>query len=135
MSRIIFAGLCFVLWPVARSLAADPAPRLVIDEPVFESREIRPGTVFSHEFTLLNEGDAPLLIEDVSTGCSCLVAAYDRSIAPGGRGRVHLAVDVYQKWAGRDFYRTVWLATNDPEAAQVSLVVRGRVAEEAADRQ
>jgi hypothetical protein len=89
--------------------------------------------VFSHEFTLRNVGDAPLALEEVRTGCSCSVAAYDRTIAPGGQGRVRLTVDVYRQWAGREFRRTVWLTTNDPEAAQVSLVVRGLVAEEADD--
>ena len=135
---IVFAGLFsgLVLWPLpqspAETLRPRLVPRLIIEEPVFESGDLKPGSAFSHEFTLLNEGEAPLLIEDVLTGCSCAAAAYDRTIAPGGRGRVRLTVDVHRQWAGRELRRTVWLSTNDPEAAQVSLVVRGLVAEEAA---
>jgi hypothetical protein len=111
-------------------LAEEPGarPRLRVDEPVFEA-ELRPGESFSHEFILRNEGRAPLLIEDVRTGCSCSAAAYDRVIAPGARGRVRLTLEIYREWAGRDILRAVWLTTNDPEAAQASLTVRGRVAE------
>jgi hypothetical protein len=108
-------------------------PLLVIAEPVFLVFEFRPGAAFSHEFILFNQGGAPLEIGEVRTGCSCAVAAYDRTIAPGGQGRVRLTVEVYRQWAGRELRRTVWLTTNDPGAAQVTLVVRGRVAESAAD--
>ena len=136
MNRAVFAGLFLglVLWPAPRLLAEkpEPRPRLVIEEPVFEGGELRPGAAVSHEFTLLNEGDAPLLIEDALTGCSCIAAAYDRVISPGGRGRVRLTVEVHREWAGRELRRAVWLSTNDPEAAQVSLVLRGLVAGDAA---
>ena len=135
MNRNIGLFLLFVLGyalPV-QATESGPRPRLVIAEPVFEGGEFRPGEAFSHEFTLLNQGGAPLELEEVKTGCSCAVAAYDRTIAPGGQGRVRLTVEVYREWAGRDLRRTVWVATNDPEAAQVTLVVRGRVAGPAAD--
>ena len=134
--RKILAGIFLwpALWCAQAAWTEEPAPRprLVVEEPVFESADLKPGTAFDHEFTLRNEGDAPLLIEEVQTGCSCTVAAYDRTIAPGGRGRVRLTIDVYREWAGRELRRTAWLSTNDPEAAQFSLVVRGRVAEAAA---
>ena len=129
MNRNVVLFLLLVLLPAPPAWAAELRPRLVIDEPVFEGGEFRPGATLSHEFTLRNEGAAALEIEEVRTGCSCTVAAYDRIIAPGGQGRVRLTVEVYREWAGRDLRRTVWLTTNDPEAAQVSLVVRGRVAE------
>jgi hypothetical protein len=134
LNRNVLAALfwALVLWPALPVQAETPGarPRLSIDEPVFDGGEFRPGEPLTHEFTLRNKGDAPLLIEDIRTGCSCTVAAYDRTIAPGRQGRVRLTVDVYREWAGRDLLRTVWLKTNDPEAAQVSLVVRGRVAEQ-----
>jgi hypothetical protein len=134
LNRNVFAALFWglVLWSALPAQAETPGahhPRLSIDEPVFEGGAFRPGESLTHEFTLRNKGNAPLLIEEVRTGCSCTVAAHDRTIAPGGQGRVRLTVDVYREWAGRDLLRTVWLKTNDPEAAQVSLVVRGRVAE------
>lgn len=130
LSRNLLAGLFWglVLWAALPLQAEEGRPRLRVDEPVFKGAVFKPGTPFSHEFILRNEGRAPLLIEEVRTGCSCSVAAYDRTIAPGGQGRVRLSVDVYREWAGRDILRTVWLTTNDPEAAQVSLAVRGRVA-------
>ena len=127
LNRGLLAGLFCVLGAALPLLAEEPGPRLRVDEPVFAGALFTPGASFSHEFILRNEGRAPLLIEEARTGCSCAVAAYDRTIAPGGQGRVRLSVDVYREWAGRDILRTVWLTTNDPEAAQVSLTVRGRV--------
>ena len=128
MKMIVAAGL---LWLALPALAEVPGllPRLVVDEPIFEGGEFSPGTLVEHEFTLRNEGNAPLVIEEVRTGCSCAATAYDQTIAPGGQGRVRLTVHVYSEWAGRDLRRAVWLRTNDPEAGQVSLVLRGRVAE------
>jgi hypothetical protein len=129
----LFLGPLLLLALPALAEESGLRPRLAVDEPVFESGELRPGEMFSHEFTLRNVGEAPLALEDVLTGCSCSVASYDRTIAPGGQGRVRLTVDVDRQWAGREFRRTVWVTTNDPEAAQISLVVRGRVAAEAGD--
>ena len=125
--RVVLAGLFLLLTLPALAEGTGPLPRLVIYEPVFEGK-FRPGTAFEHEFTLFNKGKAPLLVEVVRTGCSCTATAYDQSIPPGGQSRVRLALDVHAEWAGRDIRRTVWLMTNDPEAGQVSLVVRGRVA-------
>jgi len=124
-------GGLVLLWAALPALAEEPGarPRLKVDEPVFEGARFKPGTPFNHEFILRNVGRAPLLIEDVRTGCSCAAAAYDKTIAPGGEGRVRLSVEIHREWAGRDILRTAWLTTNDPQAAQVSLVVRGRVAE------
>ena len=133
LSRNVVLFLVLVFALPAQAAESGPRPRLVVAEPVFEGGEFRPGTTFSHEFTLLNEGNAPLEIEEVRTGCSCAAAAYDRTISPGGQGRVRLTVEIYREWAGRDLRRTVWLSTNDPESGQVTLVVRGRVAESAAD--
>jgi len=135
LKRKVLSGLVWglVFWAALPLQAEEPGlrPRLRVDEPVFKDARFRPGTTFSHDFILRNEGRAPLLIVEVRTGCSCAAAAHDRTIAPGGQGRVRLSVDVPREWAGRDILRTVWLTTNDPEAAQVSLAVRGRVAQAA----
>ena len=122
----LFLGLVQPAW----AEAPESRPRLVVDDPVIEG-EFRPGEEFRHEFTLWNRGDATLLIEAPKTGCSCVAVASDPVIPPGGQGRVRLSVTVYREWAGRDLKRSVWLMTNDPEAGQVQLVVRGRVAEKA----
>ena len=128
-------GFFLLLAQPAQAERVGLRPHLVIDEPVFEV-EFKPGVAFEHYFTLRNEGKLPLLIENVLTGCGCAAVAYDESIPPGGRGGVRFTVYVYPEWSGRELRRAIWLMTNDPEAGQVSLVVRGRVAEaEAVQRQ
>ena len=123
-------GLFLLLAQPAQADRYALRPYLVIDEPVFEV-EFKPGAAFEHYFTLRNEGKVPLLIKEVLTGCGCSAVAYDKSIPPGGRGGVRFTIDVYPEWSGRELRRAIWLMTNDPEAGQVSLVVRGRVAEAA----
>jgi len=105
----------------------EPNPKLMIDEPVFEAGDIKPGTLLTHEFILRNEGDAPLEFSNIQTGCSCTLAEYDRVIAPGGSGKIKLSVRIYEEWAGRHFSRSTWLESNDPVSPQMQLVVKGDV--------
>ncbi|MDR3038405.1 MAG: DUF1573 domain-containing protein, partial [Candidatus Adiutrix sp.] len=87
---LILIGLAWGAEPavaLGAEAGGEPAPRLWIEEPIFEDGRFVPGTVFKHEFVVRNEGGAPLEIKAVRTGCSCAVAGYDRVIPPGGTGR------------------------------------------------
>ncbi len=107
--------------PAGESLEAKP--KLMIEEMVFEAREVKPGSLVAHEFTFLNEGDASLEFTEIQTGCSCTLVDYDRVIAPGATGKIKLSVRVYREWAGRQVVRNTWVKTNDPLSPQVRLVM------------
>ncbi len=104
-----------------------PLPRLILEAPVFEAGDVRPGSEVTHEFTFKNEGRADLVIEGVQAGCACLVSSFEPTIAPGETGRITLTLKVYPEWAGQTLRRTAWLLTNDPLSPQVRLVVGARI--------
>ena len=43
-------------------------PRLIIKEPSIDAGSVKQGAVISHDFKVLNHGDAPLEIHKVSPG-------------------------------------------------------------------
>jgi hypothetical protein len=113
-----------------------PQPRLELPETSFQAGQVQPGGLVTHEFELKNEGDAPLIINQIQAGCSCLVTTPDQAaIEPGATGRVTVSLSVFREWAGRRVSRAVWLLTNDPLAPQARLLITAQVlplAEEAA---
>ena len=68
----ILAVLCFFS-QLSISLAQEapekaPVPRLVIEEKIFDFKEVEEGNVLEHAFKVLNKGDAPLEIKKVQPG-------------------------------------------------------------------
>lgn len=102
-------------------------PRLILDQPVYEAGEIEGGTTIAHDFTIKNEGQAPLVISEVRAGCGCIVSDFDKDIAPGESGQVTITMKVYQEWAGHSLRRTAWIVNNDPISPQVRLTMNARV--------
>ena len=52
-----------------------------------------PGSPMQFVFHFKNGGTAPLQISKVKPSCGCLVADYDREIAPGGAGTISATFD------------------------------------------
>jgi hypothetical protein len=108
------------------------APRAVLVEPPrIQAGEVEPGEVHKFEWTLRNDGDAPLLIEALESTCYCTTAKADASqVAPGASTKIRVAIDP------SDFTGTIHkgfeLETNDPRtpklAAGVEMVVRPGIA-------
>ena len=105
-----------------------PQPRLELPETSFQAGPVQPGGLVTHEFELKNEGDAPLIINQIQAGCSCLVTAPNQAaIEPGATGRVTVSLSIFREWAGRRVSRAVWLLTNDPLAPQTRLLITAQV--------
>ena len=102
-------------------------PRVLVDSPNYFAKDVQAGTVVRHVFEIQNKGQAPLKIVDFRTGCSCTVADFDRTIPPGGTGRIVLGIKIYREWAGREFRKASWVMTNDPVSPQVRLIMSGNV--------
>jgi hypothetical protein len=68
--RLILGAVCILLAPLS-GLAADAPPRgpvAHLPEAVFEFQPVVEGTPLVHEFSLRNQGDAPLEIIDLKSG-------------------------------------------------------------------
>lgn len=110
-----------------KETASEPLPRLkVLDELAHNAGEVEtPGSV-DHNFTFKNEGDAPLEIKEVKSGCGCLIANYDPLIQPGENGVISISMKLYPEWEGREVSRTTWVITNDPENRQIRLTLSAK---------
>jgi hypothetical protein len=103
-----------------------PAPRAEIAAPVHNFGVMSVGETRIHEFTIRNEGNAPLQLRNGRTTCKCTLARPHREeVLPGDSATVAL------EWSpvkpAKEFQQFVAIATNDPTQPTVKLTVRGRV--------
>lgn len=94
-----------------------------VDESWFHWGEVLCGEAVTHTFTLWNDGGTPLHVLDVRSSCSCTVAEYDETIAPGSAGYVKVVVDT-SVLSGAES-KNVTVETNDPERPRVRLTLQG----------
>src|SRR5688500_16757982 len=63
-----------------------PRPRLELPRSEYQAGRMMPGPTLEVAFAVRNTGDAPLQIAEARPDCGCMVADYDREIAPGAMG-------------------------------------------------
>jgi hypothetical protein len=118
------------------ALAATPAtlfaqgtpagkPKAVAVEPVADVGTIAKGDHVTHDFAFKNEGTAPLEITRVEPACGCTVASFDKTIAPGKTGVVHVVVDTVT--FNGPIAKGVTAYTNDPDNPKIDLTVKMKV--------
>jgi hypothetical protein len=100
---------------------------LVATEPVHQFGELRQGVVTTHEFTLVNRCDSPIVITEIVKSCACTKAELsETSLAAGqrtvlkveyqtGRNRERTRVGLLVKYHledGRSFHTDLWLVAD-----------------------
>jgi hypothetical protein len=105
--------------------AAEDGPTAVVAEPIFDAGQVPVGEPVEAEFTIENQGTAPLEITRVQPACGCTVAEYDETIAPGASGRVAAVVDT-TSIVGPNA-KAITIYTNDPENPRIQLTVKSDV--------
>jgi hypothetical protein len=88
------------------------APRMRVDNLEIDLGSVVRGETREAVIEIHNDGDRPLIIDEVITGCACTVAEFDRTIAPGKVGRLQATVD--STTLRGDVGRLLQLNTNDP---------------------
>lgn len=110
--------------PAVVSLA--PEPRAVVEQAVFDFGDVEIGREVRHRFSVENRGRKPLTLEPLRSECACATTVQPGgTIAAGDTGWVEVAFDT--SGAGGERLRTVALETNDPDAPELVLALRGRV--------
>jgi hypothetical protein len=100
-------------------------PCLVLPEKEFDFGGVKEGSKITHDFVVLNKGEAVLEIREVSVSCGCSAASFDRTIPPGGEGKITLRVDT--KGYEGNIHKTATVYTNDPVTPRFMLGVRALV--------
>jgi hypothetical protein len=112
--------------PAASSPAAPASqPKAVAVEPIKDFGSIPKGDKVNHDFEIRNEGSSTLEITDARPGCGCTVASFDKSVAPGKSGRVHVVFDSGS--FNGPVAKGVTVYTNDPANPQIELTLRAKV--------
>mgnify|MGYP001817763552 FL=1 len=104
---------------------AEAQPGAVFPETVIDVGAVNKGERASYEFTLQNDGDQVLQITQVKPSCGCTVAEYDKTIQPGGTGRITAVVDT-TNFKG-PIAKAVKVFTNDPVNPQINLVIKANI--------
>jgi archaellum component FlaG (FlaF/FlaG flagellin family) len=79
----------------------------------------------TYTFTVVNEGNKPLLIKNVKPSCGCTATDYTKEpIAPGESGYVKASYNAHNPGY---FSKTVVVTTNDDENPRLMLRLKGEV--------
>lgn len=121
MFRLTGTLLATILFPAASILAQT----IVVDSPTADAGTVQRGTQVTKDFVVKNTGSLPLKIAEVKPGCGCMKAKFDKSVAPGGVGKISLTVDTTSFKTAISKSATV--VSNDPVTPQLSLIVVANV--------
>jgi len=106
--------------------AGAPAPRVVFDATTYDFGKVMEGESARHDFAFHNPGDATLEIRDIRVTCGCTKAAdWDRTVAPGGTGKIPLALST-AGYRG-DVKKSVHVTTNVPGQEKITLWLKGSI--------
>jgi hypothetical protein len=136
MTRTIVCSFAAVLMVVAAAAQqpapaaaqkAPEAPQPVINivEKIKDFGTVAKGEKVHATFEVRNVGKAPLEITQVRPTCGCTVANFDRTIPPGGTGKI--AADVDTTGFSGPISKAVLVFSNDPATPQVNLVIKADV--------
>jgi glutathione peroxidase len=98
------------------------APKLTVDASDHYIGRVKEGEEARHTFKIKNEGDAELVIHNVSPACGCTASDFPRKLAPGEEGKITLAVKT-AGMKGRN-ERAADVFSNDPTQAPLKLLLR-----------
>jgi hypothetical protein len=105
---LLLAALC--LLPLGAG--PGPAPRLVLDPESWDFGRTLKQRVLEKQFTIKNVGDAPLVIDRITTTCGCAAALLDeKTVKPGASATLKVTFQT-QDFDGR-VERKVLLRSND----------------------
>lgn len=104
------------------------APILQVDNPRFDFGEVFQGEKVRHAFEFVNQGDATLEIDRISSSCGCTAALVsEKSIPPGGKGELQANFDSTR--FRNAVSKTISLYSNDPVRPITQFYIKGKVLE------
>ncbi|HEV7735143.1 MAG TPA: DUF1573 domain-containing protein [Candidatus Binatia bacterium] len=122
----VFVLLGAVLGAAPRAGAADAAPRLEIEKPVFDFGTVEQGTRVEHAFKVRNGGSASLQVSKVDSSCGCTAGvSADGFVGPGRDTWITVTLDT-TRISGRTA-KTVIVHSNDPTVPEAALSLTGQV--------
>lgn len=107
---------------------ASGKPDIIVGAKRHDFGRIKQGAVVTAEIAVRNNGNKDLKIESVATSCGCTSAQVKPKIIPsGGEGKLLIRYDSGVHPDKGPIERHVYIASNDPEKAEVEVIVTGEV--------
>jgi hypothetical protein len=125
VGSVILAVCAALVLGLTPGVEAAGAPKAVAVEPIKDVGTVAKSEKVVHDFLIKNEGDAVLEITQVRPSCGCTVAEFDKTIAPGQTGKVHIVLDT-STFSG-PIAKGVQVITNDPATPKFELTLRAKV--------
>jgi hypothetical protein len=111
--------------PAPAQAAGGKSPSIEVPETSYDFGEAYEGEAIKHEFVVKNTGEGALEISQVRVGCSCTVVHFDRTIPPGGEGKIAVQVNL-GSMEGK-IQKTADIFSNDPQKSRITLQISGEV--------
>ena len=112
------------------TIMAQAAPRIDVDQTVFDFGTVVEGATVTHSFVLMNTGDALLVIQQAHASCGCTATFLSkRTLAPGESVPLETTLRT-NGYGGRTISKTVTVNSNDPDNPELILNLVGTVLEE-----
>ncbi len=102
------------------------APKIEIDENVFNFKEIKQGDKVAHTFKIKNIGKSNLIIRKTKASCGCTaIAPQSKIIAPGQTSDLKIIFSSRGKRGPQN--KSITVTTNDPVTPSVYMRITGKV--------
>ena len=110
-------------------LAQTPAPVISFEKTHHDFGKMSPGKKASHNFVILNNGNAPLQIKDVRPSCGCTVATLPKSkLEPGENTFIEIAFNSSGMLG--NVHKSITLLSDDPVNPKVELTFGASIVQE-----
>ena len=130
MRRFAIYPLLLVLAALILSACAPRQPRIEVETDSVDFGEMINGEIATREVRVRNAGDAPLVVEAVSTSCGCTTAILEpMTIQPGETALLRIEFDsgAHGPEANGPLTRQVFIASNDPEQTETVVEIKANV--------
>lgn len=102
------------------------APKLKIEEPVYDLGKLTENQVVSTKFTLTNMGASPLVIRQTKPNCSCVTSKVsEQTIKPGESTEMEVTFNSEGRRGNQQ--KSVTVFSNDPTASAQRVTIKGYV--------
>ncbi|MDP2607090.1 MAG: DUF1573 domain-containing protein [Deltaproteobacteria bacterium] len=130
MAKLRFSGELLALSILVLLLGgcAGGKPDIAVATKRHDFGQIKQGDVVSTEIAVRNTGNKELKIESVATSCGCTSAQVKPKIIPsGGEGKLVIRYDSGSHPDKGPIERHIYIASNDPEKAEVDIIITAEV--------
>ncbi|MBI5522445.1 MAG: DUF1573 domain-containing protein [Desulfarculus sp.] len=108
----------------AETSNVEPAtPKIALERTEDIVPTVKEGQTLTAQFAFINQGQADLVVESVTTSCGCTLAQFDKVTKPGGKGVINL--ELHTSGIAGSYRKTATVKTNDPTNPSITLIMTG----------